>query len=69
VTKDAAPEAWTARGAMLDSGPDINDDQPAVRASGDLASVPAGARKGAARHGRKRTVRQGPSSAAGCPGR
>jgi hypothetical protein len=31
--------------------------------------VPAGTQKGAACHGRERTVRQGSSSAAGCPGR
>jgi hypothetical protein len=49
--------------------PISNDDRPAVRASRSLAPVPAGTRKGAARHDRERTVRQGPSSAAGCPGR
>jgi hypothetical protein len=61
--------SWTAPGAMPDSTPDINDDRPAVRASRSLASVPAGTRKGVTHHGRERTVRQGPSSAAGCPGR
>ena len=34
-----------------------------------LASVPVGTRKGVTHHGRERTVREGPSSAAGCPGR
>ena len=36
---------WTAPGAMLDSGLDINHDRPAVRASRSLAPVPAGIRK------------------------
>ena len=49
--------------------PISNDDRPAVRASRSLAPVPAGTRKGVTHHGRERTVRQGPSSAAGCPGR
>ena len=42
---------------------------PPTRASRSLAPVPAGTRKGAACHGRERTVRKGPSSAAGCPWR
>jgi putative transposase len=61
--------SWTAPGAMPDSSPGINDDRPAVRASRSPASVLAGTRKGVTHHGRERTVRQGPSSAAGCPGR
>ena len=65
----AAIRKWTVPGAVPDSSPDINDDRPAVRASRSLASVPAGTREGVTHHGRERTVRAGPSSAAGCPGR
>ncbi len=55
---------WTLEGDV-----EVSGDQLAVRVSGSLASVPAGTGKGVTRHGRERTVREGPSGAAGCPGR